>query len=453
MAGPSLTAQVQAILRHDGPIDIFVIGLAAWHAHPTATEFHYLYNNLRDLAAGLECDCFKLPSHDLVIASEASSDAVRSGLAALVAAFVEEHEVADGFQLPVDFFSLPDDWEALRQRLRLAAMTQLRNGGRAGQSDLPAHNPDRAADPASRTAPKASAAAQGRKPGGNTKTAARPALPTTLKSAAKASGPLTINALAEIAAELDRINFANFIERQSCFRMNKNWQTLFVEHYSNLQTLQQKLFANIELNRDDPLFFELCRHLDRMMLITILIDRPAKTKKIAINLTNGIASTKEFQQFDRGLSAAERNNTIVEIHWIDALRDLNSGGGMMASFAGRGFPITLDRVSIDMLPVIAAADLKFDHLKIIYERSKLACLTEPKFAKALTQLERDKLILIGCDDETAFKFGQALGITAYQGWLITELAQSQMQLGNAGPTKWQTKLKSRTRKLPKRKTA
>lgn len=244
------------------------------------------------------------------------------------------------------------------------------------------------------------------------------------KSATALAGALTPAVLAAIEARLDGVDLEPFVRRQHVFRQAHGWHPVYAEHFTSLSELGLVYFPEVELSVDEPLFAELCRHLDRLMLVALMLNRPWRRQQIGLNLGNATWPTDEYQRLLKRLSDAERQRLTIEIHWLDAIRDQAEGGRALAEMREAGFKIAIDRLGIEALPLLNLERLDADWLKLVFDRTRLPLLLQPTHLEALRRCRPERLILTQSDDKLALELGQKLGIRHYQGPLIERMAKA-----------------------------
>jgi hypothetical protein len=236
-------------------------------------------------------------------------------------------------------------------------------------------------------------------------------------------GPLTPARLAQIEDRLDGIDLEPFVRRQPVHRIGSTWQAVYIEQFTSLADLAAALFPRIEIVEGEPLFAELCRHLDRLMLVALLLNRPWRRQHIGLNLGHGAWFTDEYRRLLKRLDDAERARLTIELHWLDALKDAAEGGRATAEMREAGITIAIDRIGIEALPLLRLERLDAHWLKLVFDKARLPLLAQPDHLDVLRRIDPDQLILTQADDKLAVELGQKLQIRHYQGWLIDRLAK------------------------------
>lgn len=376
-----LIQQARRLARQKQPAGVSLVHLAASpYIMANAARYHFFRNSIAELAAAHGAELHDLGESRLCLVAADAADATSRALRDLLGLETEAWNDGRSLEDILESFRLPDEYVELRQRLDL-----LEHAPRHGlDGDVPADG----AAPEDRLA-----------------------------------GPLTPALLARIEDRLDGIDLAPFVRRQAVYRRGEGWEVAYTEHFTSLDGLKVALFPEVELRPDEPLFFELCRHLDRLMLLALLLNRPWRQQRIGLNLGHAAWATEEYRRLLGCLDAAERGRLTIELHWMDALRDQATGGAAMAEMRAAGIRIAIDRIGIESLPLLNLDRLEADHLKLVFDKRRLPLLLEPDHLGALRRCRTDRVVLAQCDDPLSLDLGRKLGITHYQGWLIDRLAR------------------------------
>jgi hypothetical protein len=340
----------------------------------SAARYHYFRNSVAELASELGAELFELEDHRLALIAE--DEAAHASLVRLLEAEAEAWRDGAGPRAILDSFRLPEDQGALRERLQVL------------QQAAAAEPPDARVEPEALT------------------------------------GPLTPARLALILDRLDGVDLEPFVRRQTVYASTGGWQPVYTEQATGLAELAAAFFPAIGMAEGEPLFAELCRHLDRLMLVALLLNRPWRRQRIGLNLGHAAWATDEYRRLLKCLDDEERGRLTVELHWQDALQDAAEGGRGMAEMREAGFTVAIDRIAIGCLPLVNLERLEADWLKLVFDKTRLAQLARPDHLQALRRLDPDRLILTQADDKLALELGQKLGVRHYQGWLIDRLAKA-----------------------------
>ncbi len=382
-----LIQQARRLARQKKPAGVSLVHLAASpYIMANAARYHFFRNSITDLAAAHGAELVDLRRGRLCLLARETAGKADRALRRLLELEVEGWSDGRSVDTILEAFRLPDQYMALRERLEVLDRSD-RHEALAG---------DAVSEPA-------------------------PVDPL--------AGPLTPALLARIEDRLDGVDLAPFVQRQPVYhevldrRQGAGWNVAYTEHFTSLHDLEAALFPGVELRPDEPLFFELCRHLDRLMLLALLLNRPWRHQPVGLNLGHAAWATAEFRRLLDSLGEAERGRLTIELHWMDALRDQATGGAVMAGLRDAGMRIAIDRIGIESLPLLNLDRLEADHLKLVFDKARLPLLLEPACLEALRRCRMERLVLTQCDDPLALSLGRKLGISRYQGWLIDRVAR------------------------------
>jgi hypothetical protein len=379
-----LMQHARRLARRTGPVGVSLVHLrASAYIMASAARYHYFRNQIGELARAGRVDLFELDAGRLCLVAE--DEAMHGQLRRLL-----ESEAAGPPPTILERFDLPAQYLDLRERLAVLASS-----------------PD-----APRDAPRDAVP--------------EPTPPRTASPPAEEplSGPLTPALLARIQNHLDGVDLERFVRRQPVYARTHDWQPIYAEQVIDRATLAAACFPDVEVTPGEPLLLELDRHVDRLMLVALLLNRPWRRQLIGLDLGHAAWATDEYRRLTERLDDAERRRLTIEIDWLDALRDAATGGKVVAEMREAGFRIAIDHIGIDALPLLNLDRLDADWLKLVFDKTQLAALAEPAHLEALCRLDPDRLILTAADDKLALEVGQRLRIRHYQGTLIDRLART-----------------------------
>ncbi len=392
-------ADLRRLHRSGRRATVVLVSLARLVAVPRHPAFfHYLRNSLEELAVRLEGAFHPLPGDSYLLWTSRPPEELLPLLAVILD--IEEEERAEAgepsWQGSVETFTLPDEYERLRLTVHRLADRARRPTGRGPRVQT---NPTVLAPPASPSA-------------------ARPAAERPPR------GPLTATSLAAAERLLDGVELGRFLRHQRICRLGARLETDYVEIFTSLTELGRQLFPDLALAPEAPLFPALLTHIDRLLLVELLLSRPFGEGAVGINLSLASLETPEFARFDRALSAAQRGRVVIELHWLDWLRDLESGGGRLERLRRAGYRLAVDRLQPGpSLAILRLERLEADFYKLLWSDQAAAGMAEPAFAQLLEAVPRERLVLTACDHRRALELGASLAIRRYQGWLVDRLVR------------------------------
>ena len=371
-------------VRNKRPVVVTLLPLnRSKYLNASPARYHYFRNGIAEIAKQRFAEFMNLPDGEIVITRNGSEAIVTEDVMVLLE---DQGEAWSEDEKPKDFvetFFLPDDYVGLRERFEeftRSSVTPQGNDANEPDRDIPAKDD-------------------------------------------QIKGSLTAKTLAAMQDHLDSIDLSQFVQRQAIYHPAKRWQPVYVEHFTSIPDLTTKLFPDIAFDKDLPLFSEFRRHLDRLMIINLLLKRPFRNQVVGVNLEWTTRRTAEFHRLEHQLSSAERQRLVLELRWSDYLRDLEAGGDVVRDLKALGFTVSIDQISIDMLTNVNFATFRADYFKLLFNKSKVPLIGQPACRDAIDKLDPEKIILCQCDDPIALKVGQRIGVTKFQGWTISRMAK------------------------------
>ena len=237
---------------------------------------------------------------------------------------------------------------------------------------------------------------------------------------------LDSNVLGKIQSAIAQADLTNVIRRQAVCVIVPGVapQPVFTEVFTSMANLRDVLTPDIDIYGNPWLFRDLTAHLDRRV-ISFLSHRDDSTlrKAFSINLNVGSLASNEFLTFDQKLSGEARESVVIELQLIDVLADIDTFLFSRNFLRERKYRFCLDGLTHQTLPLVDCNGLGVDLGKVIgnMELQERAAATDPALMKAVAAIGPERIILIRCDNETAFETGKLLGSSMYQGYLIDSM--------------------------------
>lgn len=259
------------------------------------------------------------------------------------------------------------------------------------------------------------------------------------QSRARPLDPITPSILFRIEDALVQADLSNLIRRQSISAVvgDSPPQPVFTELFVSIADLRTTLLPNIDLTSDRWLFQHLTDTLDRRVLAMLTKnDDRTLDSDFSMNLNVPTLISPEFLKFDDNIKAGVRNSIVIELQEIDIFNDL-SAYLFARDFAHEcGYRICIDGVSWQSLPFVSRSRLGADLIKLIWNPA-MAELAETdngyEFRQLLKRNGLNRLILARCDGADAVEYGQAQGITLFQGRHIEDLIAIEQKRRGGGP--------------------
>jgi hypothetical protein len=275
-----------------------------------------------------------------------------------------------------------------------------------------------------------------------------PAPKTTAKTTttAKAAGssafgseqliPLTTQRLANIERDLESADLSRVMRRQPICAAVPNMMVrrVFDEFYVNIAHLKQMMTGNVDLTSNRWLFKYLTQVLDARMLEMIgrnagrYIDRP-----ISINLNVETLLSDYFTRFDALIKPSMKVSIVIEIQIADVFSDMAAFMVAKETVQKLGYRVCLDGLTSLSFTQIDREKLGFDLAKLQWNadlESDLKSRENKQLADAVRQCGPNRIILCRCDGRQAVDYGQALGISLFQGRFLDKIIDPTSKVEN-----------------------
>jgi EAL domain-containing protein (putative c-di-GMP-specific phosphodiesterase class I) len=239
--------------------------------------------------------------------------------------------------------------------------------------------------------------------------------------------PLDPEHLGDVLGIINRADLSNVMRRQTVWSLAPGMppRRLFDELFVSIEELGRALAPDFQLANDRWLFQYLTQTLDRRVLSQLARDYPGVARGLSINVNVATLLSPEFAAFEDYLPTHARGKIVLELQLADIWSDF--GAYLFAANLAKqhGYRLSLDGVRHRALPLIDAGRLGVDYLKLVWEDSLLTLEAEEQqeFRRALAAVAPVRVILMRCDRAEAVSFGQAEGISLFQGWHMDHLAR------------------------------
>lgn len=246
----------------------------------------------------------------------------------------------------------------------------------------------------------------------------------------------TANNLATIERDMRDVDLTPTIRRQPICAMLPETpvRTVFDEMYININHLRQSMGIEVDLLSSRWLFKYLTQILDERMLETIQRN-PVRylTNPISLNLNIPTLLSTRFTEFDAAIKASSKTSVVLELQLADVFADMSAFLLAKDTVQKLGYRVCLDGVTELSLPQIDRTRLGFDLIKVIWNSdSEQDAKSEKnlKLAEAVRACGNNRVILTRCDNKQAVQYGQALGITLFQGRYLDGLVNPKSVVKN-----------------------
>ncbi len=241
----------------------------------------------------------------------------------------------------------------------------------------------------------------------------------------RARGPLTPWSLNQIEQCLARIDLTAFVHEQGIYekRAQGHWELLYTERTISLDALRARFFPHTDPTAPKHLFLDLCQILDHHLLTFCLNEeKTAAPRVIGLNISVASVLGSTFAAFTHVTPLAQRDRIVFEIHCGDLLQDFDQTLGVLSTLRENRYRIAVDNVTPDMLRFVRFEAFDFDYIKLDAGAEHLARYADPSLRALIGHLPTETLIFGRCGNVTALAQGEAMGLTKYQGYAITNQA-------------------------------
>lgn len=254
-----------------------------------------------------------------------------------------------------------------------------------------------------------------------------PALPRRAEPPPRPRRPLGPEHLGELLGIIARADLSSVMRRQTVWSLPPGAlpQPIFEEVFVSIEELGQALAPEYQLGTDRWLFQYLTQVLDRRVLALLLRDYPAAGRALSLNVNIATLLSPEFSNFEERLPVRARGNLILEVQLADIWSDFGAFLFVEHMVRQHGHRLLLDGVRHRALPFLDARRLGVDYVKLVWDDALLELdnAATLEFRQALERLMPVRVILMRCERPEAVRFGQAAGISLFQGWHIDRLAR------------------------------
>ncbi len=256
-------------------------------------------------------------------------------------------------------------------------------------------------------------------------------------AAAKSSiKSLTAQSLAHIERDLHNADLSKVLRRQPiCAAVpGANIRRVFDELYINIGHLRKLLGQDIDLLSSRWLFKYLTQILDDRML-HLLQRSPTRylDSPISLNLNIHTLLSERFSEFDASIKPSVKVSIVIEIQLADVFNDMSAFLAAKDIVQKLGYRVCLDGVTEMSFSQINRKKLGFDLVKLQWnaaEASELSSEDNQELLAAVRECGVNRVILTRCDDVRAIEFGQALGISLFQGRYLDSLVNPRAAVEN-----------------------
>lgn len=245
-----------------------------------------------------------------------------------------------------------------------------------------------------------------------------------------------VSRLASAERDLERADIQRVLRRQPvCVVLpDMSMRRVFDEMYINIGHLRQLLKMDVDFLSNRWLFKYLTQLLDFRMLdlirqnITRYVESP-----VSLNLNVETLLSSRFAEFDSMIKPSAKVSIVIEVPVMDVFADIRAFHVARREVQRLGYRVCLDGVSAESFLMIDRAKLGVDLIKVQWNadiEDDLAGKENKEIVKAVSNFGSNRVILCRCDNKQAVQYGQALGISLFQGRYIDSVLTPNAKVEN-----------------------
>ena len=209
---------------------------------------------------------------------------------------------------------------------------------------------------------------------------------------------------------------------------------VFDELYINIGHLRQLLKSDADFLSNRWLFKYLTTILDNRMLDMLsrnagrFFDSP-----VSLNLNVETLLSNRFIEFDAAIKPSVKVSIVVEIQVADVYNDMGAFLIAKDTVQKLGYRVCLDGLTNLSITQIDRERLGFDLAKLQWNadmESDLKSKENKKVSDAIQACGAKRIILCRCDNKQAVDYGQALGISLFQGRFLDKVINPTAKVEN-----------------------
>ncbi|MDG1286872.1 MAG: hypothetical protein P8P30_04830 [Rickettsiales bacterium] len=246
----------------------------------------------------------------------------------------------------------------------------------------------------------------------------------------------TPHMLASIERQLEKADLSRLLRRQPiCAAVpDMTVRQVYDEFYINIQHLRQMLGTEANFFGNRALFKYLTQILDLRMLDMIRRGTGRYLEKpISLNLNVDTLLSDTFVEFDKAIKPSTKVSIVIEIQLEDVFGDMASFMTAREMVQKMGYRVCLDGLTPLTFTQVDRSKLGFDLMKLLWNadiESDLNSKDNKELSAAIKKCGANRVILCRCDNREAVDYGQALGLSLFQGRFLDQLIDPTAQIEN-----------------------
>ncbi len=248
--------------------------------------------------------------------------------------------------------------------------------------------------------------------------------------------PINLSRLAMIEGDLRRADLSQAFRRQPICIVTKNGtvKPVFEEIYVNIPHLRKLVGMQVDFTANKGLFKYLTECLD-LHVLSVLGARASLYMRspVSININLETILSTPFAEFDQRIKLQLKPSLILEVSIADVFADMNAYIAARNLAHNLGYRVCIDGVARQAFTQLDRAQLDFDMIKLHWSADSRAALLQVNhrpMEEAVKLVGPSRVVLCRCDSPQAIEYGQALGISMFQGRHTDKMVDPASQVVN-----------------------
>jgi EAL domain-containing protein (putative c-di-GMP-specific phosphodiesterase class I) len=227
--------------------------------------------------------------------------------------------------------------------------------------------------------------------------------------------------LSDLERQIDNIRLDDCVRKQPICKIKEisDVKPLFHEIYINISHLQKTLKTSYPLASNKWLFFYLTELLDRKVIESVQINPEEYLfMPVSINLNISTILSDGFNEFCK-VAKDFKCQLVIEISVSDLFTDMNNFYKARDFLEERGHKVLIDGLDNESFIQLNRRKLGFDLAKLKWNADTKGDLNtkaeNQQLRETVAECGGNRIILCRCDDIHAIEYGNALGISLFQG--------------------------------------
>jgi len=256
------------------------------------------------------------------------------------------------------------------------------------------------------------------------------------RSAAGAKHTLSAMRLAGIERDLSQLNVEPAVRRQPVCATTASGsiRQVFDELYIHMQHLRQMLKVEVDFLSNRWLFKYLTQLLDKRVIALLQADSGRYlSQPVSININLEALLSDWFNEFDASLQPVQKVGIVFELPVVDVFADMTAFNYARDHVQRLGYRICIDGLTTQSFLHVDRERLKADLMKLQWNADVPADLSTPEnrqLHKAVQACGPSRVILCRCDGKPAVDYGQAMGLSLFQGRYLDGLLNPRATVSN-----------------------